>query len=122
MAVGRLPFGITLVSTAPVLQVLVETLATFFANFPTRYKHVITGHKSSKADDMLGGIIADGMGLGKTLTMIANIVASLSHADEFAASDTASGEPRTHLIPVKATLVIVPSVCELLFLPLVFLS
>jgi hypothetical protein len=57
---------------------------------------------------MLGGIIADGMGLGKTLTMIASVVANLPRADE----PEARGAPNGSLPPVKATLVIVPSVCK----------
>lgn len=89
---------------------------TPFINLNSRYKHIITGRPSTTPDYMLGGIIADGMGLGKTLTMIANIVASLSHADKFAASGVTTSRLRD-LTPVKATLVIVPSVRELSFHP-----
>ncbi|KAK3377269.1 SNF2 family N-terminal domain-containing protein [Lasiosphaeria ovina] len=74
------------------------------------FKHRITGYKSEKPDDVLGGIVADGMGLGKTLTMIASIVATLPGADEFATRGPSSGDSRAPLTPVKATLVIVPSV------------
>jgi hypothetical protein len=77
-----------------------------------RYKHLITGHISGKPEDMLGGIIADGMGLGKTLTMIASVVASLPRADEFEARGAPDGSSTIRLPPVKATLVIVPSVCK----------
>jgi len=79
-----------------------------------RYRHIITGSKSPKADDMLGGIVADGMGLGKTLTMIASIVANLGRADEFTTDGGLFNiEGKTPLMPVKATLVIVPSACKL---------
>ena len=62
---------------------------------------------------MLGGILADGMGLGKTLTMIASIVASLSRAEDFATRKLSNnGEAQTSTIPVKSTLVIVPSTCK----------
>ena len=64
---------------------------------------------------MLGGIIADGMGLGKTLTMIASIVANLPRADEFEARGASDGTSQTSLPPVKATLVVVPSVCKFKF-------
>ncbi|RYP47846.1 hypothetical protein DL768_006163 [Monosporascus sp. mg162] len=49
-----------------------------------RYKHIITGSEHPKPEDIRGGILADGMGLGKTLTMITGIVASLALAEEFA--------------------------------------
>ncbi|KAH6856125.1 SNF2 family N-terminal domain-containing protein [Chaetomium sp. MPI-CAGE-AT-0009] len=74
------------------------------------YKHSITGFKSANPEDTLGGIIADGMGLGKTLTMVASIVATLPYAEEFATGGLANGDIKTHLTPVKATLVVVPSV------------
>lgn len=62
---------------------------------------------------MLGGILADDMGLGKTLTMVATIVATLSHATSFAARKFPHDkESKTGRIPVMSTLVIVPSVCK----------
>ena len=62
---------------------------------------------------MLGGILADGMGLGKTLTMIAGIVTSLSCAEEFAMGKLLNDEEdKISLTPVKSTLVIVPSICQ----------
>ncbi|KAK3294356.1 SNF2 family N-terminal domain-containing protein [Chaetomium fimeti] len=76
----------------------------------TVYKHSITGFKSANPKDTLGGIVADGMGLGKTLTMIASIVATLPRANEFATGDLPKGDVKTNLTPVKATLVVVPSV------------
>ncbi|KAK3684318.1 SNF2 family N-terminal domain-containing protein [Podospora appendiculata] len=75
-----------------------------------KYEHLITMSESSKPEDFLGGILADGMGLGKTLTMISSIVASLSRAEQFGMARKAenySGNPKKR--PVKATLVIVPS-------------
>lgn len=75
-----------------------------------RYKHIITESKCSKSEDMLGGILADGMGLGKTLTMITGILASLAQADEFAKSNHLNNKiAEASKIPVKSTLVIVPS-------------
>lgn len=82
-------------------------------NFGGRYRHIITGSKSPKPDDILGGILADGMGLGKTLTMIASIVVSLSRLEEFAPGRLLDDEePKMSLIPVKSTLVVVLSVCQ----------
>ncbi|KAK3321503.1 SNF2 family N-terminal domain-containing protein [Cercophora scortea] len=72
------------------------------------YEHLITKSESSKPKDFLGGILADGMGLGKTLTMIASIVASLARAEHFCARRT-EGNGKPNRPPVKATLVIVPS-------------
>lgn len=82
-------------------------------NFKASYRHIITGSTSPKPEDMLGGILADGMGLGKTLTMIASIVASLSRIEEFAMGKLLNDEEaRMSLTPVISTLVIVPSVCQ----------
>lgn len=62
---------------------------------------------------MLGGILADGMGLGKTLTMVTGIVAGLAQAEEFANKRNISNieAAKGSMIPVKSTLVIVPSTC-----------
>ncbi|KAI9148085.1 DNA repair protein RAD5B [Paramyrothecium foliicola] len=73
------------------------------------YKHIITGSKSTAPEDVPGGILADGMGLGKTLTMIASIVTSLIRAEGF--SKTVPNYPANGaaLVPVQSTLIIVPS-------------
>ncbi|KAL7953178.1 SNF2 family N-terminal domain-containing protein [Trichoderma compactum] len=67
----------------------------------TVFQHTITGAKSREASDCLGGIIADAMGLGKTLTILAAIVHSIDAASAFALHG-AKGR-------AKATIVIVPS-------------
>lgn len=58
----------------------------------------------------LGGLIADVMGLGKTLTTLASILQSASQAQDF----TISGHPGSHValgvILTKATLIVVPSI------------
>ena len=62
---------------------------------------------------MRGGILADGMGLGKTLTMITSIVATLGLAADFAAGNHSSSDPASPpVMPAKSTLVIVPSTRE----------
>ncbi|KAI3323069.1 hypothetical protein HD806DRAFT_535561 [Xylariaceae sp. AK1471] len=73
------------------------------------YRHIVTGLKSPKPHDMLGGILADGMGLGKTLTMISCIVSTLHHANESAAGKRSDKDAQISLHSVNSTLVIVPS-------------
>ena len=77
------------------------------------YRHRITGTKRHIADDILGGILADDMGLGKTLTMISAIASSVSHAESYALemSQNVAMKHATDKIPVKSTLIIVPSPC-----------
>jgi SNF2 family DNA or RNA helicase len=52
----------------------------------------------------LGGLLADDMGLGKSLVMIAAIVTSIPDAQKFVAAKVIGQKPHT-----SATLVIVPS-------------
>jgi len=75
------------------------------------YQHVITAAKSDKPEDFRGGILADDMGLGKSLTMISVIVSSLDRALEYAVANT-HGIQDLHrrIVPSKATLIVVPSV------------
>lgn len=54
-------------------------------------------------------MLADDMGLGKTLTMIATIVTTMPQAEQHMNTTSPSNQPS---IPVKSTLVIVPSVCK----------
>jgi SWI/SNF-related matrix-associated actin-dependent regulator of chromatin subfamily A3 len=62
---------------------------------------------------MLGGILADDMGLGKTLTMIATIMTTTLHAERFVEGKLRSHEnTKAPMIPVKSTLIIVPSACR----------
>ncbi|KAI8631123.1 hypothetical protein F5Y19DRAFT_473522 [Xylariaceae sp. FL1651] len=74
------------------------------------YRHAITGVKNPKPRDMFGGILADGMGLGKTLTMIAGITSTLPRAEEFASGQYPNQDVTMPLSSVGSTLVIVPSV------------
>lgn len=53
----------------------------------------------------LGGIVADVMGLGKTLTMLSAVVCSKNAATEFAKTDSC----RTRARPTRATLIVVTS-------------
>jgi SWI/SNF-related matrix-associated actin-dependent regulator of chromatin subfamily A3 len=75
-----------------------------------RYTHKITGLQYPSADDMFGGILADDMGLGKSLSMIATIVATLLNAKQFAeARSQTCLTVDTSKIRVKSTLIVVPS-------------
>jgi SNF2 family DNA or RNA helicase len=89
---------------------------------PCSFSHAITGDTSlSPPHEATGGIIADAMGLGKSLTVLAAIVGSLERAASFAREalhmarpgfDGASGAPVNGRIVVKTTLIVVPSICE----------
>ncbi|KAL3456284.1 P-loop containing nucleoside triphosphate hydrolase protein [Aspergillus heterothallicus] len=56
-----------------------------------------------------GGIIADVMGLGKTLTMLSAILFSLDDAQEFMLSTSLVVDEGRYVVPTKSTLVVVPS-------------
>lgn len=78
------------------------------------YDHVITHTSSDKPDDAAGGILADAMGVGKTLTMIASIVSSLEKASQFAAvqepnTSLARDSETSQIHSVSSTLILVPS-------------
>jgi SWI/SNF-related matrix-associated actin-dependent regulator of chromatin subfamily A3 len=63
--------------------------------------------------DVTGSILANDMGLGKTLPMLAAIVNSTQRALEFAFTNTrAPTRDWQSITPSKATLVIVPSACK----------
>ena len=69
-----------------------------------------TGHVQDEAPyQMLGGLLADQMGLGKTLTVIALIASTIDTAEHWchnAERDSAHGRPLTN---VRSTLVIAPT-------------
>lgn len=80
------------------------------SNLALSYQNVITGSKSSSAEDPIGGMLADDMGLGKTLSTLALIVGSKARAVEFALNSTrTSFESWLDNVPAKCTLVVVPS-------------
>lgn len=76
------------------------------------FQHIITGAKSPAPQDFLGGILADDMGLGKSLTMLSAIVSSLERAGEYVLRGPCSTVSTTALDPpktAKSTLIVVPS-------------
>lgn len=76
------------------------------------YRHVVTGQEEYDISaEPQGGILADHMGLGKTLSTISLIAASLDRAEAFAGGPVSvylNGS--IPLANIKGTLVIVPSV------------
>ncbi|KAI4859476.1 SNF2 family N-terminal domain-containing protein [Hypoxylon rubiginosum] len=74
------------------------------------YRHLITGSSSDKPDDIPGGLLADAMGVGKTLTMIASIASSMENANLFVSNETTGSSPDMHWrCPINSTLILVPS-------------
>ena len=78
------------------------------------YEHAITGAMSRTKDDFLGGILADDMGMGKSLTMLSAIIASSAqatgHADIINSSTMPlQGEAKVTFL--HTTLVVVHSEC-----------
>lgn len=57
----------------------------------------------------LGGLIADAMGLGKTLTTLVSILRSTDKAVEFGHFNHQMKSVGIDTVPTKATLVVVPS-------------
>jgi SNF2-related domain len=76
------------------------------------YQHIITGAKSPDPNDCLGGILADDMGLGKSLAMLCAIMGSLDRASEYASQSSNAQAPLDGPMRAKSTLIIVPSACE----------
>ncbi|KAI1387873.1 SNF2 family N-terminal domain-containing protein [Hypoxylon trugodes] len=68
------------------------------------YRHIITGSTSDAPDDAPGGILADAMGVGKTLTMIASIASAPTATIQ---STTEPGNFQSQAI--NSTLILVPS-------------
>ncbi|CAN9221899.1 unnamed protein product [Alternaria alternata] len=67
------------------------------------FQHVLTKSEALERREARGGILADDMGLGKSLTMLSAIASSLQDAEAFAK------EPPNVLTPSRATLIVVPS-------------
>lgn len=78
-----------------------------------RYRHKLTNAESTEPPSELGGgILADDMGMGKTLSTLALITETLEEAREwFRGSSNISRKPRS-----KATLIIVPSTRKITFI------
>ncbi|KAK0701293.1 SNF2 family N-terminal domain-containing protein [Lasiosphaeris hirsuta] len=73
----------------------------------TLYRHILTGAQSLEPKDSRGGILADDMGLGKSLVILSIVAGCLDRANAFSLGTTNEGA--TPLIRAKSTLVIAPS-------------
>ncbi|KAI1740462.1 SNF2 family N-terminal domain-containing protein [Xylaria scruposa] len=76
----------------------------------SRLRQVIRAEIDSPLSMCLGGLIADVMGLGKTLTMLTAILQSMPVAEDFANFYEEHEDELIHRIRTKATLVVVSSV------------
>ncbi|PVI01287.1 hypothetical protein DM02DRAFT_654670 [Periconia macrospinosa] len=74
------------------------------------FQHVLTKAKSSERNEPRGGILADDMGLGKSLTFLSAIANTLHDASAFvsAYNEDATGQSSGR-IPSRTTLIMVPS-------------
>jgi len=74
------------------------------------YRHVITGSKRTQpVPGPAGGILADDMGLGKSLTVLTSVLNTRASADKFARYDKQTAVPQRKSLS-RATLIVVPSV------------
>ncbi|KGO46229.1 Helicase, C-terminal [Penicillium expansum] len=71
------------------------------------YRHAITGDSVLEPPvGPFGGILADTMGLGKTVTTLSTIVSTLNHAKEWTEKQTNDGSEKRR---AKATLIVLPN-------------
>jgi SWI/SNF-related matrix-associated actin-dependent regulator of chromatin subfamily A3 len=90
-------------------------LRTAFANYCRSFCHAITKAKSSNLPSEIGGgVLADEMGMGKSLSILSLITKTLEHAHAWASNrsvslsnETLVGKPTS-----RATLVVVSSSCK----------
>ena len=77
------------------------------------YQHLITGAKSREPQAFYGGVLADDMGLGKSLVMLSAIAGSLDPAFTYAKTLTSAPDSTDDpVIVAKSTLLVVPSTCK----------
>ncbi|KAF3765676.1 hypothetical protein M406DRAFT_257710 [Cryphonectria parasitica EP155] len=69
----------------------------------------ISPRSDCRPQEYYGGLIADVMGLGKTLTMLTAVVHSLPEAEEYGNFCKVGDANRGDKLPTKSTLVVVPS-------------
>jgi SNF2 family DNA or RNA helicase len=93
-----------------------EASAYTSTNINSSYRNAVNGSKRlTRPSDPRGGIIADDMGLGKTLVVLSHIVGTKqlgSGIMEASRSSVSSLETDVTLVPIKATLIVVPLSCE----------
>ena len=85
------------------------------ADFTVRFSHIITKEKcDTKPSEIGGGILADEMGMGKSLSILALVTKTLESAHAWKNDEAQSflDEMLLKLHPSRATLVLVPSACR----------
>jgi hypothetical protein len=76
----------------------------------TRYRHAVTRARNRVlAPETGGGILADEMGMGKSLSALALLTNTLDKAHEWVRERKANPDPHNRQKPCRATLVVVPS-------------
>jgi SNF2 family DNA or RNA helicase len=75
-----------------------------------RYRHAVTKERNRiLASETGGGILADEMGMGKSLSTLALITKTLDRAYDWVLEKKANPNNYTRQKPCRATLVVVPS-------------
>jgi SNF2 family DNA or RNA helicase len=82
---------------------------TLISNYNHSYINNVTGACQTEAPpDFRGGLLADEMGLGKTLSIICLIIANKAQTPASLPTAPTRSDMGGDLIPIKATLLIVP--------------
>lgn len=80
-----------------------------------QYRHKITKRrKDIRPEEKGGGILADDMGMGKSLSILALVMKTLDNGVELAAQKNAEHKGRRALQYSRSTLVVVSAACEFL--------
>jgi SWI/SNF-related matrix-associated actin-dependent regulator of chromatin subfamily A3 len=87
------------------------------AHDPSYVNTITRTLQDSPPPDFRGGLLADQMGLGKSLTMISVIAANPARYLDYTSPFTPSPlDLDHHLYPIKTTLLVVPLACEYILL------
>jgi SNF2 family DNA or RNA helicase len=80
-----------------------------------QYRHRITKRrKDIRPDERGGGILADDMGMGKSLSILALIMKTLDKSKEWAEGKNAEHKSKRSLRFSRSTLIVVSAACEYL--------
>lgn len=78
-----------------------------------RYLHAVTEARNrTLASETGGGILADEMGMGKSLSTLALITKTLDKADDWVMEKNDNPENQNRQKACRATLILVPSACK----------
>jgi SNF2-related domain len=92
-----------------------ETSHTAFTNYSCSFCHTITEAKSPiSPSETVGGVLADDMGMGKSLSILSLITKTLGNAHVWASSGIKllANDIRVRKRASRANLVVVPSACK----------